>query len=44
MQGILSFLHWMQWAAVPMTAMDNLGLGALGSLIDPVKRLSFSGS
>jgi hypothetical protein len=34
----------MKWAAVPITAMLKLGLGALGSLMDPVKRLSFSGS
>jgi len=27
-----------------MTAIERFGLGAFGSLIDPVKRLSFSGS
>ena len=44
MHGILSFLHYMQWAAVPITAIFIFGFGAVGSFIDPVKRLSFSGS
>ena len=44
MHGILSFLHYMKCAAVPITAIFIFGFGAVGSFIDQVKRLSFSGS